>query len=51
MQTCKIELDVYAMMLEISLRRGDKIVIRGRSWEATGLLKNQGRTDGPFRMR
>jgi hypothetical protein len=39
------------MMLEISLRRENKIVIGSRWWEATGLLKSQGRNDGPFRMR
>jgi hypothetical protein len=39
------------MMIEISLRRGDKIVIGGRWWGATGLLKRQGRNDGLFRMR
>jgi hypothetical protein len=39
MQKCKTGMDIYAMMIEISFRRGNKIVIGGKCWEATGLLK------------
>jgi hypothetical protein len=52
MQKCKTGMDVYEMMLEISLKRGNKIGIGGRWWEATGLLKRQGRrNDGLFSIR
>jgi hypothetical protein len=51
MQKCKTGMDIYAMMLEISLRRGNKIIIGGRWWEATGLLKRHCRNDDLFRMR